>query len=122
MTIPNGEIRRFILTGMLNTLFGYAAFGVSYYLLHHETGALLLSYTVGILFNYRTYATYVFNQSEKQRFFPFVLVYVFTFWLNDFLLIALMDQVGLSAYVAQLMAVTVIAPILYLLNKKFVFV
>jgi len=122
MRILHGEIPRFILVGILNTFFGYAAFSIIYYVVHHETEALFLSYILGILFNYRTYARYVFNQSEQHVFVHFVLVYVFTFGLNHFLLTTLIDQAGVNAYAAQLMAVTVIAPLLYLLNKRFVFV
>ncbi len=116
-----GEISRFLLAGAVNTFFGYAVFSSIYFCVHQETAALAWSYIAGVCFNYRTYGRYVFGDGRHLAFVRFVLVYLLTFGLNRYGLSVLTESCGINAYAAQLILAAIIAPVLYLLNKRFVF-
>ncbi len=117
----NAEFIRFLLTGVLNTAFGYGLYALSYYITGHEGVALAIDYVIGAFFNYKSYSLLVFSQYNKKRFIMFCLVYVFTYLLNYLIVFLLMNKLTLNAYVSQLVALTICPLVLFVLLKKYVF-
>ncbi len=120
--IISAEFIRFVLTGVLNTAFGYFLYAASYFLTGNEGLSLAIDYVLGALFNYKSYSILVFGKYNRKRFIAFCMVYVFTYLLNYWILHLLIAKAGLNAYLAQLVALTVCPLVLYFLLKSFVFV
>jgi putative flippase GtrA len=116
------EINRFLVIGFFNTLVGYLFFTVFFYLANNEHLALLLSYVFGILLNYKTYSKYVFKNSNQKIFTNFIILYISIFIFNNYLLYLIENTIQVNLYIAQLFAISIVTPLLYILNKKYVFI
>src|ERR1700681_3661511 len=73
---------KFIFVGVLNTLFGYLTFSLLIFLGLHYYLAFFLATCVGILFNFKTFGTLVFNNSEKKLLVKFIAVYLVVYLIN----------------------------------------
>lgn len=118
----NYEIIRFLFIGILNTIVGYFVFSIIYLVSNSEIISLFLAYIFGILFNFKTYSKYVFRSSDKQIFINFIMVYVGVFLANSLLLKLFINTLMINAYLSQIMSIIIVTPILYLLQKKYVFI
>ena len=73
---------RFIFVGVLNSGFGYGVYclliliGLSY------IWATLVSHILGVLFNFVTTGTIVFNNTDRKLIVRFVLNYVLVYFIN----------------------------------------
>lgn len=116
------EISRFVLIGILNSLIGFLSFSIIYYLTDEEKLSLFMAYVFGILFNYKTYSKYVFTNKNKQIFGNFVIIYISIFLFNNYILYFSTINLGINTYISQLFAICIVTPILYIANKKYVFI
>ncbi len=112
---------RFLVVGGLNTLFGYLCYAAAIGLLHLPLSlGLLCSQIAGVAFNYQSYGRLVFHRpgGEKKAFvfLRFIGAYALTYGANLYLLKEL-TALGLSPYVAQILALVVIVPTSYLLLR-----
>jgi len=73
---------RFLLVGVLNTIFGYSLFAVLILIGLNYKYAVLIGTILGVLFNFQTTGRLVFGSKNNKLIFRFVLVYVATFLLN----------------------------------------
>ncbi len=114
------QFLRFLVVGALNTLFGYSVFaglvlaGVS------SMPALVLTYVVGVLFNFMTTRKLVFNRSGHSAFLRFIVAYVVIYFFNAGLL-ELFEAAGASALVGQAICLPVVAVFSFVLFKFQVF-
>lgn len=115
------ETIRFVLTGGLNTLFGYIVYILAFWLSNNTVAALLLSYGLGILFNFNTYSRFVFRNQDHSKLLLFVLVYAFTLSINYISLFILIDQLRINPYLSQLLTLGYVPLILFVMMKRFVF-
>ena len=111
---------RFLVTGCLNTVFGYLAF-----LLVLSTGvpatvALAVSTVAGILFNFQTARRIVFRSHQPGRIFAFAAVYVVVFLVNELAFLAL-GAGGVPAWMAQAVMVAPMALLAFVAQRRFVF-
>ncbi len=116
------EVVRFLFIGILNTLVGYLFFVFFYFILHEELLSLLFAYIFGIIFNYSTYSKYVFTVRDQRIFINFVLIYILSFIVNSIILKLLIFEYLINTYIAQFISLFFVVPILYILNKKYVFI
>lgn len=121
-TFLSYEWARFVLAGIINTLVGYIFFALSFYFLNDKEISLALAYILGILFNYNTYSEYVFKSNNRRKFMNFLIIYLFIFVFNSLVLKLFESVLNLSPYFYQLFAIVILTPMLYLLNKKYVFI
>lgn len=112
---------RFLVVGALNTLFGYAVFvglivaGIS------STPALVLTYVVGISFNFFTTRRYVFDRpGGAHAMARFVAAYVVIYFFN-LGLFTLIRETGAGPLLVQAMCLPVVAVFSFLLFKLHVF-
>lgn len=122
MKLSSPEFRRFVVVGILNTLFGYFLFSFFLYLGFAYPMAALLGTILAVLFNYRTIGVLVFRVTGRGRLLPFVAVYVIVYVLNVMGLWCA-EFYGLeNKYVAGAILLAPLAVVSFVLNKKFVFV
>ena len=117
---------RFLLVGVINTLFGYLAFSTLILLGLNYKYAVLLATILGVLFNFKTTGRLVFGSKNNKLMFRFVLVYVVTFLLNvEMLRIVDAIDIGIEQKTKMLIAGAILvfplAVISFILMKLFVF-
>jgi len=118
--MKNNQLFRFIVVGIANTGFyyivysGFVFFGIDYKL------SVLFATIIGVLFSFKTFGKYVFNNSDKKLIFRFISVYIVLYFLN-ISFITLFDIVIKNYYISGFIATIFCAIISFLLNKYFVF-
>ena len=112
---------KFILVGILNTLFGYGCFALFLlYMKLHYSLALLLATVVGVLFNFKTTGALVFSSHNNRLIFRFIASYIIIYTINASGIAALL-QIGIPPHLGGAILIVPMAIIAFLLNKKFVF-
>jgi putative flippase GtrA len=111
---------RFVLVGIVNTIFGYGCFAFLLYLGLHYALAGFLATVAGIIFNFKSIGTLVFQSNENFQLIRFVAVYGITYCIGT-LSVGLMGHIGISPYVAGAAMLIPMSLLSYLLNKYFVF-
>ena len=114
------QIVKFILVGILNTIFGYSLWALLLFLGMHYALAVIVSTIIAVLFNFKTTGSIVFKNRDNKLLFKFVQVYIITMCLNIFLL-KIAKTAGLNLYIAGFVLTIVVAMITFLLQKFYVF-
>lgn len=112
---------KFLIAGVINTLFGFCVFSSIVYVGFDVWIGLLGSTIAGIFFNFMTFGGYVFRQLSASRFPKFVAAYCFVYFLNLFLIEQLLLFVP-NAFYAQFILIFPMACLSYVLFAKWVFV
>ncbi len=113
---------KFLFVGGINTLFGYSMYALFVTLSFSPSNALLISYILGVFWNFKTTGSIVFKNKDNRLIFKFFLSYVFTFSVNNFFLNFLMNNLHLNKYLAQLILVLPMAVVSFTIFKTFIFV
>lgn len=111
---------RFILVGVLNTVFGYGCFSILLYLGLHYSLALLIATGLGVLFNFKTTSALVFKSSNNGLILRFVSVYAFVYGVNV-VGIEAFCRLGFTPYWGGALLVLPMAVLAFFLQKRFVF-
>lgn len=124
--IKKHKFVRFLLVGVINTLFGYFSFATLILIGLDYKLAALLATILGVLFNFQTTGRLVFGSKNNKLIFRFVLVYVVTFLLNvEALRIVDAIDIGIEQKTKMLIAGAILllpmAVISFILMKLFVF-
>lgn len=116
-----GRVVRFLIAGLVNTLFGFAVYCAAITIGAAVWLSLLLGLLSGILFNFVTIGGYAFRDLSLKRFPRFVMSYMIVYAVNlgllDLLSFWLPDRI-----LAQAAVTLPVAALSYLLMTKFVFV
>ncbi|TRU97451.1 MAG: GtrA family protein [Microcystis wesenbergii Mw_QC_S_20081001_S30D] len=124
--VKKHKFARFLLVGVLNTLFSYFLYGTLILIGLDYKYAVLLATILGVLFNFQTTGKLVFGSKNNKLIFRFVLVYVVTFLLNvEVLRIVDAIDIGIEQKTKMLIAGAILllpmAVISFILIKLFVF-
>ncbi|GBF52509.1 hypothetical protein N0824_00355 [Microcystis sp. 0824] len=111
---------RFLLVGVVNTLFGYGVFALLFRLGLDERYSLLIATICGVLFNFKTIGAIVFKDQNNRLIARFIGVYLVIYLLNAESL-RIVKMLGINMLVAQAVLVLPLAIVSYFLNKTFVF-
>lgn len=111
---------RFLVVGVVNTLFGYGLFYALLGVGLAPTPALALATIAGIGFNFFTTGRVVFANADAARLWRFACVYGAVFLVNDALL-ELAIRTGLAPAPAQAVLLLPCVALSYVLNRAFVF-
>lgn len=111
---------KFLLVGVLNTIFGYSIYWILLQLGLHFSLAVLISTVLGVLFNYKTIGKIVFNSHGNSFLIKFSLVYVVQYIINV-AGIKILYLFGVGYEVGGLLMIFPLAIISFTLNKKLVF-
>ena len=113
---------RFLLVGVLNTFFGYAAYAVFLFVGFPYPVALLLATICGIIFNYFNFGKFVFSSNHDWlAFSKFVTVYAAIYAINVVGLCVLMQYFLIDPYAGQLICVPPSVLLSWLLMNYWVF-
>ncbi len=110
---------RYLAAGVVNTLFGYAAYGALVLLGVAPQIALAGGMTAGILFNFFSISA-VFTSRYGNRLPRFLAVYGASYLANAWLL-GLVMRAGVGPLVAQGGFVLLFTPLTFLAMRRFVF-
>ena len=119
VTLPL-QFFRFLVVGTLNTIFGYSVFTIFIFIENTPTLALILTYVMGVFFNFFTTRRFVFNNSKRASLLRFILAYIAIYFFN-LGLYKLIELVGTPPLVTQALCLPVIAIFSFLLFKFKVF-
>ncbi|HEY6837603.1 MAG TPA: GtrA family protein [Geobacteraceae bacterium] len=116
----DSRLPKFLLVGVLNTVFGYSLFAFFIFVGLHYSLAVLLSTVLGILFNFKTIGRLVFRSHNNRLIFRFVATYGLTYLLNVVFL-RILDGLRVNMYIAGMLLLIPLALISFVLQKKYVF-
>lgn len=115
------EHLRFLLTGVINTFFGFLIYCLVIYLDFSVRIALLVSMIVGTGFNFLTIGGFVFRKLSIKRAPKFIVCYSFIYLTNLVLFNFIFSLIG-NVFLIQLMLIFPMALLSYLLMSRVVFV
>ncbi|MFL1490557.1 GtrA family protein [Pseudomonas antarctica] len=118
--LVSSKFFKFLLVGLMNSVFGYGCFASFLYLGLHYSSALLLATILGVLFNFKSTGSLVFNSNNDRLIFRFIIGYVLVYSVN-LGGIALFSLFGVAPYVSGLILVPPMAVLSFLINNRFVF-
>ena len=111
---------RFILIGILNTVFGYGVYAILVLITVEYHVALTIATILGTLFNFKTTGTIVFRNNKNRLIFRFIAVYGIVYVLNQIVLTVLV-KAGINELISQAIVLPVMAVLAFGMNKKYVF-
>ncbi|RKP50862.1 GtrA family protein [Trinickia fusca] len=118
--LVSSQFLRFLLVGLLNSLFGYGCFAAFLACGLHYTFALLVATVIGVLFNFKTTGKLVFRSHSNKLIFRFVGAYCIVYATNLSLMKAML-MIGVNTYMSGAALLLPMAALSFFLNKKFVF-
>ena len=120
----NPKIRKFIkflVIGLINTLFSYIIFffGILYGL--HYSLATLIALILGILFNFYTYGNFVYNNNNTRLITHFFVIYLIIYIINISIQ-TLLHLIGIkNDYITGGLTILPLAVLSYILMNNYVF-
>lgn len=111
---------RFIMVGIINTVFGYTVFALFIFLGFHYYVATALATIINIVFNFNTIGRIVFHYSNNWLLFRFFIVY-FVIYLIYVGALKIFSTYDVSIYLAGAIIICPLAILSFILNKQFVF-
>lgn len=112
---------RFVLVGILNTVFGVGLYCLFIYLGITYSIAVLLSTVLGVLFNFKTIGIFVFKNGNNQLIFRFIAVYLLLYFVNIGLIHLFIEMTELNEYISGILVTPIVAIASFVLQKQFVF-
>lgn len=117
------QVARYGVVGVINNLAGYLIYlGVTWLGLEPKLAVTVL-YPIGIIISYFGHARYTFfhNNANSSTLIRFVLAYLIGYVANIALLYMFVDQLGFPHQLVQASAIFIVAGLLFLLLRYFVF-
>lgn len=118
--LPRGQIARFMVVGVLNSLFGYAMFGAFVVLGSPDWLAVLGGNLAGLVFNFFTHGGLVFRQLAWANLPRFAACYTALLVINVAMLRWIEPWAG-GKLLAQAILTAPLAVLAYLLMSRWVF-
>ncbi|MCD7899172.1 MAG: GtrA family protein [Bacteroides sp.] len=114
---------RFCIVGIVNTLFGVGLYTLFIYIGLPYWISTLLSTILGILFNFKTIGTFVFQNKNNRIIIKFIFSYLIAYFINIFLiyLFLQLNFIKMNEYIAGILSTPFVAIISYNIQKRFVF-
>lgn len=116
----NHQFIRFLLVGVINTLFGYGIYAFLVLVGVHFALAALLSTILGVLFNFKTTGALVFKSNDNQLIIKFFVVYGILYLLNV-AGIYVLSTVNVNHQAGGAIMLLPMAILGFVLNKYYVF-
>ena len=118
------QLKRFLVTGVVNSAFAYAVFVICDYLI--DIGYLwsvFVSWCLGVCFSFMMFRTFVFTEGARswRSFSRFLPTYVFLLAVNMAGMKVLVDFAGWNSLIAQAIVMAGCAVLSFIINRLFVF-
>ena len=114
------QAMRFVVTGGINTAFSYGIYALCIFLGAGYAIASGVSIVCGVLFSYKTTSAVVFGRGYSGSLVRYIGSYVIVY-LFSVLILKTMDEFGINAYFAGVLAAPPCAVLSFALLKLFVF-
>lgn len=114
------EFVKFLLVGGLNTAFVFFVYSFFLLLGFHYAFASLLGTILGIIFNFKTTGTLVFQNTKNGLIFAFFGVYCVVYFINV-LCLKVFNYYNINLYFAGFVLLLPMALLSFFLMKSFVF-
>lgn len=111
---------RFMVVGLLNTLFGYSLYVLFIYLGFIYYLAIIFSTALGALFNFKTIGRFVFNNNNNSLFLRFIFYYLGLSLLNIGLVNFFSKFIN-DYYVSGFFAIIICALASFVINRKLMY-
>jgi putative flippase GtrA len=117
MRFTDGRVARFLVAGLINTALSYVAYLLLLRVAEYRV-AFSIAFIAGLLMSYGLNARFVFRRSAHWRSFTkFPLVYVAQYLAGLALVSFLVEWLGMPAWLAPVVVLTVTVPLTYLLVR-----
>lgn len=103
---------RFVLIGIINTAFGYSLYALLIFIGLRFHLAILIATIWGVLFNFKTTGTLVFDNTRNNLIFRYFTAYSMLYLIN-LSLVWLMLKSNINSYFAHAFAMPVLALLSY---------
>jgi len=113
-------LSKFVMIGILNTIFFYLMYAFLIYLGLHYSLATFFATCIGMFFSFKTFGKFVFDNDKNNLLLKFIFVTIFNYLLNIFIIYQC-KLFGYNNYNAGLIAVMLVACSSFLFNKYYVF-
>jgi len=112
---------KFIIIGIINTIFYYLLYSIFVFIFNDYIFAVIFANLIGILFSFKTFGKYVFNNEDKKLLYKFLIVYCWNIVLNILLIRLFNEFIDNNLYLSGLFSTAVVAVNSFFLNKYYVF-
>ncbi|QMV12977.1 GtrA family protein [Vibrio spartinae] len=114
------EFIKYLFIGLVNTIFGYSVYSIFIYIGLNYSIALMMATTIGVIFNYNTYRSFLFNKrGERKAFIKFLSGYVMVYFVNLLLLGYL--NLLFNEYISQMICIPPVVIFNWIIFKYWVF-
>jgi len=119
--------KKYLITGLINTLFGYFIGILNYILFYKLIGIFFLSLlnnTLSITFSFLTYKYFVFKTENKfflKEYLKSYIVYGLAFIVGTFFLWTTLELLKLNIFIAQFVTISFTVLFSYIGNNYFTF-
>ena len=123
----DGKKNRYLIIGLINTIFGYFIGILNYILLYKLIGIFFLSLLnniVSITFSFLTYKCFVFKTKNKfflSEYLKSYIVYGISFIAGTFFLWLTLEVLKLDIFIAQFITISLTVIFSYIGNNYFTF-
>jgi putative flippase GtrA len=111
----------FLLTGVINTLFGYGIYALFIYLGVNYFFSSLISLFFGIIFNFLTIGKFVFGKLSFKRIKKFISYYMLLY-IFYIALIKIFSLWQSNLYICGILSVMFMSVVSFMVNKYLIFV
>ena len=115
------QLTRFVIAGTVNTIVGYGLYALFLWLGAAYPLANFGSVLFGVAVGFVTQGLFVFKRFETGRFPVFVLAWLVLWGVNVLLIRLLLPAVHANAYAAGALALIVMVPLSFMVQKFLVF-
>ena len=116
----NQKLIKFLVVGILNTIFGYSVYAILTWIGTSYFVAAAGSTILGVLFNFKSIGWIVFKSKDNSKIIPFIIVYAALYIFNIIGLSFMMHE-GFDSYMSGIIIIFPLAIISYLINSRVVF-
>ena len=117
----NHQFYRFIVVGVINSLFWYLVFSILIFMKMPYPIAVLGATIIGVLFNFKSFGVLVFKNTNNKLIYKFIFVYIIIYFFNILFLYTLEFLGNDNMYVNGIIITPIAALLSFILNKYFVF-
>ena len=114
------QFAKFLGVGVINTAFGYGVFALLIFAGVRAIPSLVITYVVGVMFNFITTGGFVFDHFHRSALLRFIAAYVVVFLVNAGLYEILAGS-GATPLVAQAICLPIMAVLSFFIFKFHVF-
>jgi putative flippase GtrA len=119
---PKRQAIKFLIAGIINTLFGYSLYAILIFFGVSFSLALLFSTIAGVIFNFFSFSYMAFSGIRSGWIFlRFVFSYLIVYLVNAIMLMTLISYGGLNPYMSQIICMPFSVALSWILMNAWVY-